>query len=470
MRAPHDAALSTVIDVNPRGRSLWCLAVGTLLQIGLLIYLPPVPFRVNLTIALIGLALAIGVAVLLVRNLPGAGLTGKALLALTALGMTAYPWRSRITQRLLGENPADWLVWILEAAVIAGVVCALWQDSRRVKTAALLLLAAVFAYRCHFSIQHVNEKEFDVIFFHHTAYQKLLTGGNPYASPTPIYIDVEEARTIYPAARVREGYVESGYVYPPLSLLAALPPYLLAHDIRYGALVELLLAAWLLTRLAPGDTGRLAAAALLTNPFAIEVVSLGWIEPVIILLLLVFLWCWRRWPAHAGWLFGWLVSIKQTMVMWAPLAGMLLVGRFLGWPERLRWTAKATVSAAVPLAVGLTLWGFEPLYDSTVRMHAGMSPRSDSLTFVRFATDMPPALLNLVSLFAVACFLVFLAIGWKRGWTASLPHWVALAALCWTAFFFFNRQAFGNYYFFAICLWLTAAAMLDTTGEDRTST
>jgi hypothetical protein len=470
MPAPHDATLSNAIDHNPKARSLWCLAAAALMQIGLLVYLPPVPFRVTLAIILIGLALAIGVAVLFVRNLPGAGYTVKALLALTALEMTAFPWRSRLTQRLFGENPADWLVWMLAAVIIGGFVHALWKGSPRIKTAALLLLAAIFAYRCHFGIRHVNEKEFDVIFFHHTAYQKLLMGGNPYSPPTPIYLPLDEARKIYPPTRVREGFVESGYVYPPLSLLLRLPPYLLAHDMRYGPMVELLLAAWLLTRLAPGDTGRLAAAVLLTNPFAIEVVSLGWGEPGIVMLFLAFLWCWRRWPAQAGWLFGWLVSIKQTMVMWAPLAGMLLAGRFLVWPARIRWTAQAIATAGAPLALGLALWGFKPLYDSTVRMHAEMTARSDSLTFARFATALPPAILNLVSLIGVGFFLVFLAIGWKRGWTVSLPHWVALSALSWTAFFYFNRQAFGNYYFFVICLWLTAAVMIDTTGDDRTST
>lgn len=457
--------LSTAIDVNPKARSLWCLVVAAIMQIALLLYLPPVPFRVGLTIALIGLALGIGVAVLLMRRLPGAGLTAKALLALTALEMTAFPWRSRMIQRLLGENPSDWLVWMLAAVIIAGIAAALWKGSPLVKTAALMVLAAVFAFRGHVAIQYVDEKEFDVIFFHHTAYQKLLAGGNPYAPPTPIYIRVEEARKIYPPARVHEGYVESGYVYPPLSLFMALPAYLFTHDVRYSAIVQLLLAAWLLTRLAPGDTGRLAAAALLSNPFTIEVISLGWIEPGAILLCLAFLWCWRRWPAQAGWFFGGLVSFKQTMVMWAPVGGILLVSRFAGWPERLRWAAKATASAAVPLAVGLALWGFEAMYASTVRMHAEMAARSDSITFARFAADLPPAILNLMSLVAIACFFGLLAIGWKRGWTASLPHWTTLAALCWTAFFFFNRQAFGNYYFFVICLWLTASAMLDTIVE-----
>lgn len=470
MSLPSHAALSTVFDANPRARSLWCLAAAAIIQCALLVYLPTSPYRVSLAIALIGVGLAIGAAMLLVRRLPGAGLTAKALVALTALGMTAFPWRSRAVRRLVGADPSDWLVWGLAGAVIAIAGYALWRGSPRVKTAALLVLASVFVYRGHYAIQHVDETEFDVIASHHAAYRKLLTGGNPYSPPTPFNISLEEGRKIYPAARIKEGYIDAGYVYPPLLLLTAMPSYLVTHDIRYGILLEILLAAWLLTRLAPGDSGRLAAAVLLTNPFAVEVASLGWTEPAIILLFLCFLWCWRRWPAQAGWLLGGLVSIKQTMVMWAPLAAALLWGRFTAWPERLRWTARAATTAAVPLLAALALWGFEPMFDSTVRLHADMPARGDSLTFIRFAADHPPAWLNLISLAGVAGFLGFLAFGFRRNWTASLPHWVALAALCWTTFFYFNRQAFGNYYYFTICLWLTAAAMLDTAAEDRTTT
>lgn len=450
---------------QPKGLSFWCTAIAALTLLSLSIYQSADPFRVQLTVALIGLALAAGIAAMLLRRLPGAEFTKALMLAMTALSITAFPWRSQTVTRLLGGNPTDWLVWALAALVMAAITAALWRGSARVQTAALLVLTAVFLYRSHYGIRHLNEKKFDVILFHHVAYQKLLAGGNPYAAPTPVYYNDEIARRIYPVNRLSEGGVRCGYVYPPLALMLRSPAYVLAHEVRYATVIELLLFGWLLLLVAPGQTGRLSAAAFLSNPFTVEVASVAWIESLVLLLFVLFLLCWRRWPRQAGWVFGLLISSKQTMVLFVPLAALLLFRRFTGWPDRLRWAARALTSAAIPVAAAISLWGLDPLVDSTIRMISELPARTDTIIITRFAIGLTPEMLNLVAMLGVGLFLGLAAIGGKFGWARSLPHWVALCGLCWTTFYYFNRQAFQNYYFFTAGLWLIAACLLESSSE-----
>ena len=307
-----------------KARVFWCVLSAAILQSGLVCYLPTQQSTVYWTMLAVVLSLLTsGWAVFG----PATRLRGNPRLLLSALfmvGLTSLPSRSNLLVSFLGGNPPTWLTQALFGLVIVGISFVAWRGGPRTKTILLLLLGLVFVYRAQYAIRNVSEKQFDVVSFHHEGYRHFLNGVDPYAPPSPLYIDLETARKIYPPERLTANSILTGYPYPPLTFLLGLPFFTLLGDFRYAGVFALLLIAFLLHRVSPDSDGWLTAAITLTNPFGIQVVSFGWIETTLVMLLFLFLLCWRRWPAQSAWLFGLLISSKQTMVFWIPLGLVLL--------------------------------------------------------------------------------------------------------------------------------------------------
>ena len=82
----------------------------------------------------------------------------------------------------------------------------------------------------------------DVVVVHRAAIYALLHGSNPYGISFP-NIYGTDWRAFYNPAFVVGDWVKLGYPYPPVSLLLAIPGYVLFHDYRYAQLALLIAAA-----------------------------------------------------------------------------------------------------------------------------------------------------------------------------------------------------------------------------------
>ena len=447
----------------------WCVLSAAILQFGLLYYLPTQQSTVYWTMAAVVLSLLTSSWAVFG---PAERLRGSPRLLLFVLFvacLTSLPSRSNLIVKLLGGNPPMWLTQALFGLVIVGVSFAAWRGGPRTKAVLLILLAAVFVYRAQYAVRNVSEKEFDVIFFHHEGYRHFLNGVDPYAPPLPLYLDMESARKIYPPERLTANSILVGYAYPPVTFLLGLPFFALLGDFRFVGVFALLLIAFLLNRVSPDPDGWLLAAIILTNPFGIQVVSFGWVETIVVTLLLFFLLCWRRWPAQSAWVFGLFISSKQTMLVWIPLGLVLLFTRFPRWQDRLVWLGKCTAAGLLPLLVFSLIWTPRTIYDSTVVFIAQTPLRNDSLSFGTLVLHSFPGALWIFPFFGLGALGLILFLAIRKGLALSAGMWAITYATGWTAFLILNRQAFQNYYFLAILLWFIGAALLGAP-EQETNT
>lgn len=443
-----------------KARALWCVISAVVLQCGLLIYLPTQQQSVYWTIAAVVLSLFTGAWAVFAPAERLRGSPRPLLFAVFLACLTSLPSRSKTLIEFLGGAPPEWLLQALFALVLLAIGAIAWRGGRRAKTVLLLLLAAIFVYRARYAVRSVDEKEVDVVYFHHEGYKRFLHGGSPYAGPMPIYADPETARKIYPVEMLRGNSLEAGYTYPPVSFLLGLPSFLITGDFRYTGVAALLLTAFLITRFSPGEDGWLLAAILLTNPYSVLVVSFGWTETGTVLLLCLFLLGWRRWPARSAWLFGLFIASKQTMIVWIPLGLLLLADRFAGRRERLWWLGKCALMGVVPLVAFSLLGSPGELYESMIRYVALYPIRADSISIGTVLARSVPGARWVVPFLGAGLLSLILGCAIWRGLHRVLSMWVIAYALAWTAFLVVNKQALPNYYYFSAVIWCIGAALL----------
>jgi len=145
-------------------------------------------------------------------------------------------------------------------------------------------------------------------------------------------------------------------------------------------------------------------------------------------------------------------------VLGAPLA-------FLLWPGREAWRRLA-VAAAVAAAVTLplALWDFGAFFRSVVWLQFQQPFRGDSLSYlaaVHRAFGVEPPVAVAFAAFSLAC-----AFALGRG-ARSPRGFAAGTALAFLAFFAFNKQAFGNYYSFALGALASALAAGEAPSQVR---
>lgn len=274
----------------------------------------------------------------------------------------------------------------------------------------------------------------------------LMNGQNPYAMRYP---DIYGPGAVGYGPELSDGHwLKVGFLYPPLSLLMALPGKLLFGDVRYSHLAALTLAGVLIGRVRPGRIPVLAAALMLFTPRVFLVVEQAWTEPFAILLFaaVIYTAC-RRGGEPPPWVLGLLVAVKQHLFL-------VLLAWPLFRPERLAWNsgAKALGKAAlVGAAVTLpfALWNFGAFWNSVVMFHVRSPFRPDSLSYTApLARNFgfgPPPWLPLAAALAAAMFALRKASHTPTGYACG-------AGLIVLAFFAFAKQAFGNYYFLVIAM------------------
>ena len=351
--------------------------------------------------------------------------------------------------------PGEHWPFLLGVFVAAGLVgVGLWGGGplRRVWFPALL--ATHFLLGAWILHQSPNP-HIDVFVFQQGGSAALLRGENPYRLTFP---DIYGDKPFYGPGLSADGQVDFGFPYPPLSLFLALPGYLLAGDYRYAQLLALLAAGALLAAARPGRTGALAAALLLFSPRAFFVLEQGWTEPFVIFLLALTVACACRWPRALPVALGLLLASKQTMVF-VPFLALLLVGK---WDWRAWWGLlwRAGLVAAV-VSLPLALWAFRPFFYSVVLLQLYQPLRTDALSY---AAALARSGLPAPTWLAFAAILPALALALWRG--ARTPAGFAGGmALVYLAFFAVNKQAFCNYYFFALGALCCAVAVAQPGGS-----
>ena len=291
----------------------------------------------------------------------------------------------------------------------------------------------------------VTGTDIDTYTFQREACSRFLHGIDPYGGTEEnIYSPADSARFYGPDV-VKDGRVQVGLQYPPLTLWWVLPGYLLG-DVRYSYVLAVMLAAWLLFKL--GDSGAWVSLALLVNPLTFYIENRCYTEPLALLMLCATVYAAVK---QRTWLFlvlGLFLASKQYNFLALPLLGFLLPK--FSWNGLLKLTGKA-VAVAVATVLPFAAWNVKALAHDTVWFHLAQPFRPDAVSFA----VVWPVLLK------VGPILWMALLGWMVYRAPKLPALFAggfgVALLIFIAT---GKQAFANYYFLIGYALLLASAAL----------
>lgn len=294
----------------------------------------------------------------------------------------------------------------------------------------------------------------DVYSFQRDGAAALVRGADPY-SVTHQNLYTRNPSFYYGPGVVNKGRVEIGCPYPPLSLLAILPGYVLG-DLRYAYLAMVILSGVLLVRMDGSPLTLVALTLLLLSPVTLFALSRSFTESFVLLTLCCTCLAAQR---RSRWLpvaLGAFFASKQYAVLGAPLAALLLAP--FAWKSYERLLLKSAAFAAL-VTVPFAIWNWHDFWRDIVRFQIIQPFRPDALSFsvlaVRLGLPQIPQLLVIIAVFA--------SITWSLRATpprpAAFPGCFALVLL---VFFCLNKQAFVNYYFLVIGAALLAAVMADS--------
>ncbi len=334
------------------------------------------------------------------------------------------------------------------AAVLAGALCAASAKSR---PWIFLLLAGVAAFLGCWLLRKLPIPGIDVLMFQEQSWQALLHGVNPYtihfADPYP----PASSALFYGLGVSVNGVLQFGYPYMPLTLLMALPGYLLG-DVRYASLAAMILSAILIAFARPSRGSFLAATLLLFTPAFPLMLYLGWTESYVLLLVAAAWFCQCRSPRLVPYVIGLLLVSKQYMIIGAPVA-LVLLPRPLSARALWSFVWRASLAGAA-VTLPLVAWNPQAFLHSAVWLQFRQPFRWDALSYLVWAEPKNPAKwMGLPFAGAAIAWLAVLAAGRRR----KVPFALALA-LTMAAFFALNKQAFANYYYLVIGTFCVAAA------------
>ncbi|MFN7978537.1 MAG: hypothetical protein U0P30_10395 [Vicinamibacterales bacterium] len=329
---------------------------------------------------------------------------------------------------------------VLVLAVLAALLVLL-PRTRMVLPLAIGLIMA-HAFLGHWVIQHSLSPGIDVHLFQRHGVAALLQGHNPYAMTFP---DIYNHSLYYGEGLSVDGRLQFGFPYFPLSLLAAVPGEVLGHDPRYSQLAAMEITALLMVLARPGGLGAIAAALHLTTPRIFYVLEQSWTEPFVVLGAAAVVVAACRAPRLTPWLFGAFVAIKQYLVFALP-AAVLLVRRADGLGGVARFLARAAlVGAAITLP--FVLWDPSAFVKSVVTLQMYQPFRLDALSYLSWWVTLGHPQPSTAIPFVLASAAAALAV-WRSPRTGA--GFAAALALTFLVFFAFNKQAFANYYSFAL--------------------
>ncbi len=450
-------------------RSAFCLlgafSLGAAIQVRDGEYTPAAALLVGIAIVVTVAAFASGPRLLSGRGRAIAGTACIACLlaqfcrALSSRPSGQFPWSNDL--RPLQEIPGGQLgfrIGIVCGGVLllGAVVC----EGRLRRVLLVLMLLLHLALAC-WLIHNSPNPHIDTFVFQKEADAALRRGDNPYAITIPdIYHSTEPgARPVYGEGMVKEGRFQSGYIYPPISLLVGFVADTAFGDPRYALAIAATLAGAVIAFTRLSRWSILAAAMLLWTPRGFFIVGRAWIDPLVLLAVVTVAWAALRAPRLTPVAFGLMLVVKQYLVLLVPAAVLLPRGR---GPRSL--AGFLAVAALVGAAVVLPFFLRNPaaFYNSVVHAQLAVPFREDGLTFFNTfhrITGIWPS--NAVTFVPLAAAWLFVAWRGER----SVAGFLAGAALILLVFFAFNKHAFANYYYLVLGILCAAAAMEGPASE-----
>jgi len=356
---------------------------------------------------------------------------------------------------MLWHNPLLYAVerqhksYRLLAVTSLGLIIAAWLVPRR-RRLSWLLAGAAICYGAYMWTQMARSPHpvMDCWFVHTAAADRLLAGNNPYANAYP---DIYE----------QVGHPGFGYVhyciYPPaLELLYAIPRVFFA-DIRWVIFTAMSLCLLLFgasvsrkgEQVGSGPSALVQAGAVLTFWYhggQTYLMEQCWPECILLLLICLALWHWRRNDVLTALALGVAISVKQTAWLCCPFLLSLAV------KER-RWRLIGlTVAVVTAVVLPFFLWEPTVLFERLILDLLVKPPRKESLSWAAVSLKLAPGLFTPVYLASYAFYLaclwgLILRFRKPQGRDALLEtvRWMCLGLL---AFFLFLKQSFFNYYYF----------------------
>ena len=347
----------------------------------------------------------------------------------------AQQWSHAQNLRQAACSPGSFALAVLALAGVALSYAWANMPGGRWRLPALL---SIYLYLGAWMIVNAPRPIIDVWWLQQGACEALLQGKNPYSAEYPFGDPRQLAPEIRNIPKVQY------FPYPPLSLLAVLPGYLLG-DVRWSLLVAMLASAALLVAtgrrlgLPPAHPAELIAVAFLCHPRGLMVVRNAWTEPLLALAGMAAIWAAaaRRNKLFIFSLAG-LATVKQTGILGVP-------GIWSSSPSLWR-TAIPAGLVAFALVVPFWLWDPGAFWKGVVTTHLWSPIRLDSLSV--------PAILAASTGYELHPALSFVAagvVGWFifRQKHLSLSQCVLGNAAVLLAFFLFSKAAHMNYYWWA---------------------
>jgi hypothetical protein len=286
----------------------------------------------------------------------------------------------------------------------------------------------------------------------------LLDGHNPFAITYPdIY---GPGSGLYPPGVVVDGQVQSGYWYPPLTLLLDLPGSL-AGDVRFALLAAILGAA---VMLGYGWKQYGLALWLLFTPKMLFILENAWNDVYAVLLLTLVVWAAKErriWTMSIA--AGLLFVSKQYIVLILPAAVLLA-------PAPWRWKTISRMALCAVLAGSAVTLPFIAInapafFRSMTVVHSNII-RSDSISFLPMISHIFGLRLTLLCPVLAAAVASLITLYRAERSASGFAAATAFIGLC---MFLFSPLAFINYYFFAIAALLAAVATANSVESAKTA-
>jgi hypothetical protein len=361
-------------------------------------------------------------------------LTSSAGVFAAGIGLETYV----LAARPVLDHPVHRLLLLaLGALAVHAILSPRW---RRVEA---VLVVAGYAAAMTWMLAVLPVPPSDVILFQQQSVAAFLNGIDPYQIR---FENIYGYGTSYYAPELQIGkMLDFGFVYPPFSLLLAVPGYALFGDYRYGALIAIVLTALLMIRTSRAELACGAAFLFLLAPVTPLVLYWGWSEPFLALPFAATVALAVRSSAATPFALGLAIAAKQ----YAP--PLLAIGFVL--LESVRRKVGLVHMAVVPLLVAavtvipFAIWDPGALVHSAVGVHVMQLFRLDAVSIpsllARFQLPPTPTILGYVISGAVMALFLSRA-------TRTVPNFCYVTAITVMLFFLFNKQAFMNYYWFVL--------------------
>jgi hypothetical protein len=295
--------------------------------------------------------------------------------------------------------------------------------------------------------------DMDVYTFQAEACRNLIHGIDPFGATQADIYSPNQSALLYGRGLVIDGRVKVGFQYPPLTLLWALPGYLLG-DLRLSYVLAIILSAGSLFALCRGTRGLWLIAILLFSPLTLTVESLGWTEPLTLMTLSAATFAAVRKKPWLPVALGLFLASKQYNLIVVPLIAYFI--QPFAWKAYFRLVG-FSMAVAVVTIVPFAMWNPRALWRDLILFHLAQPFRISAVSFaVPFPWIMKAGPLIVLG------FLVW-ALRIRNRSAATLPAAYGVALLL---FFVTAKQAFANYYFLIGQAFLLSAAALNAAAAD----